>query len=243
MAQEPLFKECPLCNQSPVGYQAEEKVYRCSQCGLTLEERAVLGFFNKGRFAVTDLGRQECTLAESYLKKTALPPDRLKIVVGNIYSEQELASIAQGELALIRPVRTVLAEIILEQLKESCYLQVNELQRGQGSPIDSSSFWPVEPVSRQQISWEDRGNLFCTNQRLVFPSDSFTFIRLDRKLAAVQAFTNGLAVQRKGEEFATYFIGCYPHEAALVAAYILGKLPELRQPAPEGSVPTFRPSD
>lgn len=243
MVQEPLFKECPLCNQSPVVYLEQEKVYRCSHCGLTLRERNFLGFLNRGKFAVTDLGRQEYPLAQSYLKTIALPPDKLKIVLGNIYSEQELARIAQGDLDLIRPVRTVLAEIILEQLKETCYLQVNGLQRGQGNPISGSSFWPVQPVPRQQVSWEDRGNLFCTNQRLVFPSDSFTFIRLDRKLAAVQAFTNGLAVQRTGETFATYFTGCYPHEAALVAAYIVGKLPALRQPVPEGSVPTVRPGD
>lgn len=233
MAQEPLFKECPLCNQSPVTYREEERVYRCSHCGLTLQERAFLGLFNKGRFVVTDLGRQESKLAQTVLNTTALPPDRLKIVLGNIYSEQELGRIARGELELIRPVRTVLAQIILEQLKETCYLQVNELQRGQGAPISGSNFRPAQPAPRQQTSWEDRGNLFCTNQRLVFPSDSFTFIRLDRKLAAVQAFSNGLAVQRAGEEFATYFVGCYPHEAALVAAYILGKLPVLRQPAPE----------
>ncbi len=233
MVQEPLFKECPLCNQSPVVYQEQEKVYRCSHCGLTLQERNLLGFFNKGKFGVTDLGRQEYPLVQKYLKTIVLPPDRLKVVLGNIYSEQELARIARGELDLIRPVRTVLAGIILEQLKETCHLQVNGLQRGQGEAINGSSFQPVQPVPRQQIGWEDRGNLFCTNQRLVFPSDSFTFIRLDRKLAAVQAFTNGLAVQRAGEEFATYFAGCYAHEAALVAAYILGKLPALHQPAPE----------
>jgi hypothetical protein len=79
------------------------------------------------------------------------------------------------------------------------------------------------------LEWQDHGNLFGTDKHLVLPSDSFTFIRLDRKLGGVQAFNDGVAVQRTGEDFATYFVGCYPHEAALVAAFVLGKLPALRQ--------------
>ena len=62
----------------------------------------------------------------------------------------------------------------------------------------------------------------------MFPSDRFTFIRFDRKLVGVQAFTNGLALQRQGETFATYFVGSYAHEAALVAAYIMAKVPALK---------------
>jgi hypothetical protein len=217
VAQEILFQECPLCGQSPVTYY-DEGVYRCPHCGLTLKNRTLLGLFRKGRFTVTSL---------------ALPPGRLKVVLGNVYTDQQLAEIAGGALELIRPVRTMLAQIILEQLKETCYLQVNGLQRGHGAPLSSSSFRPVQLVSRSGMSWQDQGNLFCTQQRLVFPSDSFTFIRLDRKLAAVQAFTNGVAVQRTGEDYATYFVGCWPHEAALVAACVLGKLPQLRQAAPE----------
>ena len=44
----------------------------------------------------------------------------------------------------------------------------------------------------------------------------------------VQAFIDGVAIQRKGEDFATYFVGCYAHEAALVAAYVMAKLPALQ---------------
>ena len=84
------------------------------------------------------------------------------------------------------------------------------------------------PAPRDGLTWQDQGNLFCTNQRLVFPSDSFTFIRMDRKLVGIQAFADGLAVQRKGEDYATYFVGCHAHEAALVAAYVMGKLPVLQ---------------
>lgn len=231
MTQEILFQECPLCNQSAVTYQESEGTYRCPHCGLTLKKRTLLGLFHKGRFTVTSLGQGEYDLAWSGLKKAVLLPDQLRVTLGNVYTDQQLAEIAGGAVELIRPVRTILAQIILEQLKETCYLQVNRLQRGQGAPLSSSSFRPVQPVPRSGMGWQDQGNLFCTHQRLVFPSDSFTFIRLDRKLAAVQAFTNGVAVQRTGEDFATYFVGCQPHEAALVAAYVLGKLPQLREAA------------
>jgi hypothetical protein len=51
---------------------------------------------------------------------------------------------------------------------------------------------------------------------------------MDRKIVAVQAYIDGLAIQRKREAFATYFAGCYAHEAALVAAYVMAKVPALR---------------
>jgi hypothetical protein len=60
------------------------------------------------------------------------------------------------------------------------------------------------------------------------PSDRFTFIRLDRKVQAVQAYLDGLALQRRGEDYATYFLGGYPHEAALVTAYTMARVPALR---------------
>ncbi len=163
------------------------------------------------------------------LKRIALAPDPLKIVIGNIYTDQQLAAIASGSLEVIRPVKTVLAEIILEQLNETTYLQVNGLSRGHGPPIaNGGHYQPTQTVPRLGMAWQDKGNLFGTSSRLVFPSDTFTFIRLDRKLVGVQAFTNGVAVQRKGEDFATYFVGCYPHEAALVAAFVMAKIPALR---------------
>ncbi len=235
MAQETFYKICPLCGRGPVTRPAEQAVYRCEQCGLTLKERALLGLFKKGRLAVESLGDGEYGLAWSGLKQAALSPDYLKVVLGNVYPDPQLAAIAGGQLDLMRPVQTVLAQIILEQLKETCFFQVNSLERWHGPPISGSSYLPVQAVSRQGQHWQDQGNLFGTDQRLVFPSNSFTFIRIDRKIAGIQAFTNGVALQRKGEEFATYFTGCYPHEAALVVAYVLGKLPALRQPAPESA--------
>jgi hypothetical protein len=149
-----------------------------------------------------------------------------------VYTDAQLAQIASGSLEILRPVRTVLAQVILEQLNEVCYLQVNGLRRGHGKLLaEGSHYRPEQLLPREGLIWQDQGNLFCTNQRLVFPSNSFTFIRMDRKVTGIQAFTDGVAVQRKGEDYAIYFVGCYAHEAALVAAYVMGKLPALQATA------------
>lgn len=230
MIQQTLYKVCPLCDQGQVDWQAAESSYRCTHCGLVLKERAILGLFKKGRYGVVNFGQGNFALAEQGLAKATLTADALKVALGNVYPDEQLAEIAQGNLALLRPVRTLLAAIILEQLNEDCFLQVLDLRRGHGQPlVDQAGYIPSEATPRQGMDWQDEGNLFCTTNRLVFPSNRFTFIRTDRKLVAVQAFTDGLAVQRKGEEYATYFVGCYPHEAALLAAYVIAKVPALQQ--------------
>lgn len=230
MEQETLYGECPLCNKGPVVFDDSAEVFRCDQCGLTLKERSLLGVFKKNHFGVVSLGEGDFSLVEPALKKILLTPDHLKVVVGNVYSDEQLAQIAHGALDVIRPVRTVLAQIILEQLKETCYLQVNSLRRAYGQPLpEEGHYQPQQPVSRSELDWQDQGNLFGTGKHLVLPSDSFTFVRLDRKLVGVQAFSDGVAVQRKGEDSATYFVGCLPHEAALVAAFIIGMLPALQK--------------
>ena len=230
MVQQTLYKECPLCTQAPVNLQGDG-IYQCKVCGLTLQERSILGLFKKGHFSITDLGQEGFALAQGGLKDVALTPDHLKIVIGNIYRDEQLADIAGGNIDIISPVRTILAQIILEQLNEECFINVSGLRRGHGKPLTEESWYrPTQKAFQQGIKWQDEGNLFCTTHRLVLPSDRFTFIRLDRKVTAVQAFTDGVVLQRKGEEFATYFIGCYPHEAALVAAYVMAKIPMLRPP-------------
>lgn len=238
MKPETLYELCPLCDQSSVLLQEGDKLYRCEQCGLTLEERSILGLFRKGRYGVSDFGKGDYGLAAESLKSVALAPDPLKIVLANVYTDAELAALANGDLEVIRPVKTVLAQIILEQLNETSYFQVNDLRRGHGQPIaEGGSYQPTDSVPRQGMDWQDEGNLFGTTHRLVFPSNSFTFIRMDRKVVGVKAFTNGVAVQRRGEDYATYFVGCYPHEAALVAAFAMAKIPLLRQkpqPVSEG---------
>jgi len=228
--QDILYEECPLCNQGTVVFDHDGSVYRCSLCNLTLKERTLLGIFNRNHFGVKTLGEGDFSLAEQGLKNISLPPDQLKVVIGNIYTDKQLAEIASGSVDIVRPVRTILAQIILEQLKETCYLQVNGLRRAHGQPLpEEGHYQPQQRVPRQELDWQDQGNLFVTSKHLVLPSDSFTFIRLDRKLTGVQAFIDGAAVQRTGEDFATYFVGCQPHEAALVAAFVMGKLPVFRK--------------
>jgi len=204
-------------------------MYQCDHCGLTLKEQTLLGLFYKQHFGVVNLPDGNYTLAEQSLSGASLKPDPLKVVLGNVYTDEQLAEIAGGVIDDIRPVRTMLAQIILEQLKETCFLQVNGLRRGHGQPLpEGGHYLPTAAIPRQGMDWQDEGNLFCTDQRLVFPSNKFTFIRMGRKLVGVQAFTNGIAIQLKGDEFATYFVGCLPHEAALVAAYAMAKVPKLR---------------
>lgn len=228
MEKEILYNECPLCNQAEVRFNSQTNQYHCADCGLTIKDRSILGIFKKGRYGVTSLGAENYPLAEHIINGAALPPESLKVLVGNIYTNAELAELAAGNLDIIRPVRTVLAQIILEQLREDCYLQVVGLRQGVGQSLaPGGRYWPKEPAPRQNLEWQNRGNLFGTTKHLVLPAQTFTFVRLDRKLEAVQAFTDGVAVQRKGEETATYFVGCQPHEAALLAAFVMGKVPRL----------------
>ena len=234
MPLETMYQECPKCVRAPVALQG--KVYECKNCGLVLKERSVLGVFNKGQFGVEKLANSgNYSLAESSLANIRLRPDPLKIVLGNVYSDDQLAEIAQGNLDIIRPVRTVLAQIILEQLREERFVNVNGLRRGFGPPLqEESTYLPKDKVPMSGIKWQDEGNLFCTSQRLVLPSNQFTFIRLGRKVSAVQPFSNGFAIQLKNEDHATYFTGCYPHEAALVADYVMCKIPSLRPATASG---------
>lgn len=228
MSQAILYKECPLCMQAPLVLQ-DNSLYRCNQCGLTLKNRAMFGLFRKGQFGIVTLSRGTFSLVEPELEKIILSADPLKIVIGNMYTDQELAEIAQGKVEVIRPVRTMRAQLILDQLNEACFINVDSLRRGHGQPLPAESdYWPRQKAPQAGMEWKDEGNLFCTTHRIVLPSNQFTFIRLDRKITAVQAFSDGVAVQRKGEDFAIYFVGCYPHEAALIAAYAMAKIPVLR---------------
>lgn len=231
MAQETLYKECPLCAQAAVSLQSKG-TYQCANCGLTIKDKSILGLFKKAHFGVENFGPGDYSLADESLRKVTLPADKLKVVLGNVYTGDELAQIAGGYIDVIRPVRTVLAQIILEQLREECFVNVIGLRRGYDAPLSEESWYlPTQKASLPGLKWQDEGNLFCTTHRLVLPSNQFTFIRLGRKVAAVQAYTNAVAIQLKGEDHSTYFVGCLAHEAALVAAYVMAKVPSLRPDA------------
>jgi hypothetical protein len=84
------------------------------------------------------------------------------------------------------------------------------------------------PVDRRALVLLDQGNLFISEQRLIFPSSTHTMIRIDRKLIGIHNFSDAVAVQRKGEDKATYFLGFETREALLVTAYLQGQLDHLR---------------
>ena len=221
MSQQILYKICPLCQQQPVTQQGAH--YRCGQCGLTLKQQSKFLFLKGDKYEIITLGLGNFKLAQAGLQGIALSADELKVVLGNVYNDEQLSQVAKGDFKALRPV-SMLAQIILEQLREDCFLQVRGIKRGHRPVLQGeSSYQPTQPVPTS-MEWKDKGNLFCTTNRLVMPSDHFTFIRLGRNVLIVQAFTNGIGVQQKKEEFATYFVGCYSHEAAAVAAYSMGKL-------------------
>jgi hypothetical protein len=228
MATETFLSPCPVCERAPL--TAVEGRYACAYCGLTIRaKKAFLGLKSTGTYTVESIS-PAYSIAGLGLVAQDFSLEEIKQFRESVYSDAELAQFAEGDYQRLNPPASTLAQILLEQLREDCYLQINQLRRALGPVLTGQAERiPHEKISRVNLTWQDRGNLFLTNIRLVFPSDSFTFIRMDRKLVGVVAYTDGLAVQRKGEDFATYFAGCAAHQSALAAAYIMGKVPLLRQ--------------
>jgi hypothetical protein len=234
MAIEALLPLCPVCEQAPLAAAGDR--YECVHCGLRVQaKKAFLGLKSTGTYTVESIG-PAYSIAGSGIIGQDFSPEGLKNFRESVYSDAELAQFAAGDFEKLNPPASTLAQILLEQLREECYLQINQIRRALGPVLaEQPTRIPTEKAPRSTLAWQDKGNLFLTNIRLVFPSDSFTFIRMDRKLVGMIAYTDGLAVQRKGEDFATYFIGGSAHQSALAAAYIMGKVPQLRQEKVESS--------
>jgi hypothetical protein len=145
-----------------------------------------------------------------------------------LYTDEDLAAIAAGDLARLRRPSSTLSQIMFPQSREMCYIQANSLARAEGPPLADGVHKTHGAADRRALRILDRGNLFVSDQRLIFPSDTPTTIRLDSKLSGVVAFRDALAVQRKGEEKATYFLGLEPWAVSLITAYLQGRLPHLR---------------
>ena len=229
MSVEVLGAACLACEQAVLRHVADG--YLCEHCGLKLtEKRSWLNFRSKtARYLVQDIGA-DFSIARAGLVGQVFTLAELARLREVLYADQTLASFAQGDYTALHQPNNALAQILLEQLRETCYIQINEMRRARGPILAGESRrLPQEKAPHTGLTWLDRGNLFLTNIRLVFPSDTFTFIRLDRKLVGIRAYENGLAIQRRGEDFATYFVGCRSYQAALAAAYIYGKVPPLRR--------------
>lgn len=220
---------CPVCGQTPFSVENNAP---CAGCGLSLSRSSwpVMGT----RYTVKAIGAGYSLVKPGLLGKR-FTAAQLSLLAEQVYSDQTLAAFAGGDFGGLKTPAGTLAGILLEQLKETCFLRVNGLRRAHGPVLAEGSDRLPRETAPAGIDWQDQGNLFLTDSRLVFPSNTFTFIRMDRKLVGVKAFKDGLAVQRKGETFATYFVGCPPYQAALAAAYIEGRLPGLREaPAQQG---------
>jgi len=224
-----LFSTCPVC----AAQAGMENVagYQCDHCGLSLKPQKHLWPFKakEVKYLVQAIGQGFDIVATGLIGQTFSAAE-VKNFRESVYSDQVLAEFAEAKLDNLNMPASTLAQILLEQLRETCYIQINNLRRAHGPIISGqSSRIPTGKVPTVGLTWQDKGNLFLTNIRLVFPSNSFTFIRLDRKVTGLQTYENGLAVQRKGEAFATYFVGGRAHQTALTAAYIFGKIPHLRR--------------
>jgi hypothetical protein len=223
--EEVLIDPCPICSQSPLlrdGWQ-----YTCASCGTKVEQSRWLGGWPRNRFFFRAIGASYRN-AEPDLIDRPFTDAKLARLAGTCYTDADLAAIAAGDLSRIRLPQSTVAQVLFPQSPETCHLLVNGLLRAQGPALPNGVDGVHGPVDRRVLNVLDQGNLFISDQRLIFPSDSHTTIRIDRKLTGIRTFTDALAVQRKGEEKATYFLGCASRDATLVSAYLQGRLDHLR---------------
>jgi hypothetical protein len=218
---------CPLCS-SPALTDAGNR-QACSACGTIFSTFAAYGFIGPTRYRLEVLPKDYGILGSSILGR-ALNEDSMKKLPELAYMDKELAEIAAGRLDVLRPVTDMYNTVFFEQLHENVRLRIKGLQHEAGEALScGSGFQPQQSTGLGLAQNAARGNLLITDQRLIFTSSTYTFIRLDRKLSAVVAFNNALAIQRQGEKEAIYFIGLRPIEAALSAAIIMGQAPHLRE--------------
>jgi hypothetical protein len=228
VSDETIPKSCPICASDTLVESNTD--FRCETCGMLARSKPLFGFLGKGRYAISNLS-DDYQIARQGLRGRLFAAAEFEVLAPHIYTDSELATFAQGDFKVLREPAGALASIIFEQLRERCLIQINGLRRAMGPLLEpGADHQPLDKVSRPGLRWQDKGNLFATEQRLVFPSDTFTFIRMDRKLVGVKAYRDAVAIQRRGEQQATYFVGCTAFQSALIAAYVVGKLPHL-QPA------------
>jgi len=226
MSSDALLSTCPVCTQAPLSWNGEN--YRCNHCGLALKQKTFLGFKSKDQYVGQAIG-DDYGIASLGIVGYVFTLAELENFGESVYSDQELAAFAEGNFDDLTMPSSILAQILLEQLHETCYLQVNSMRRAHGPTFEAGgNRIPEGAAPTGSLTWKDRGNLFLTEARIVFPSNSFTFIRMDRKFVGLKTFENGFAIQRKGQDHATYFVGCQAHQAALIGAYIQGRIPALR---------------
>ncbi len=227
-----LFSTCPVCAEE-TALSHSGKMFQCNHCGLTIKEKHKLFGKNHVEYVVQAIG-EGYDIARAGLVGNTFSPAEVQLFREQVYPDAVLAEFATGNFDRLNLPTSVLAQILLEQLRETVYLHVDHLRRAHGPALEpGGNRFPHGTVPQNAMDWQDEGNLFLTNVRIVFPSNTFTFIRMGRKMTGLKTFEDGVAVQLKGEDHATYFVGIKPHQAALVGAYIQGRVPGLRESAAE----------
>jgi len=224
MSREVVIEPCPICGQAALAGDAP--YYACAACGTRLKQSRWLGW-QRDRFFFQRVGAAYRN-AQADLLARPFTRAQLADLVGSCYTDEDLVAIAAGDLTRVRLPRSTVANIMFPQTHETCYIQVNHLARAEGTVLPEGVSRMDSPADRSALRILDQGNLFISDQRLIFPSSTHTSIRLDRKLSGARAFRDALAVQRKGEEVATYFLGLPSRYTALIVAYLQGRLDHLR---------------
>lgn len=224
MSGELLIQSCPVCGQASLASDGQH--YTCTACSTQVEQSRWL-VWPRDRFFFRNVGAAYSNAGADLLSRP-FTRAQLAALAGSCYTDADLAAIAAGDLARLRLPRSTVAQIMFPQTHETCYIQVNTLLRAEGAPLPDGVSRVNAPADRRALKTLDQGNLFISDQRLIFPSSTHTTIRLDRKLSGACTFRDALAVQRTGEDLATYFLGLESRSAALIVAYLQGRLDHLR---------------
>jgi hypothetical protein len=225
MTEEVLIAPCPICGQSALA--GNDRQYSCTSCGTQVEQSQWLGVWPRNQFVFRAIG-PDYRNAESELLARPFARAELAGLTGSCYTDADLEAIAAGDLSRLRPPSSTVAQVMFPQTHETCHVQINGLARAEGPSLPGGVNKVAGPADRRVLTMLDQGNLFISDQRLIFPSNTHTTIRIDRKLTGVRTFANAVAVQRKGENKATYFLGFESRSALLVTAYLQGRLDHLR---------------
>ena len=225
MREEVLIDPCPVCGQSALtGYDGR---FSCASCGSQVEQGRWLGVRTRDRFFFRAIGSDYGNIEPDLI---ARPFTKAELVglADSCYSDADLETIAAGDFTCLRPPGSTVAQIMFPQARETCKLQVNGLIRAEGPSLSDGISRVNSPVDRRALKKLDEGNLFVSDQRLIFPSNTHAIIRIDRKLSGICTFSDAVAIQRKGEDRATYLLGFESRDVSLLTAFLQGQLDHLR---------------
>lgn len=225
MREEVLIDSCPVCGQATL--TSHDGGFSCASCGTQVEQGRWLGVRPRDRFFFRAIGFDYSNIEPDLLARPFTKAELARLA-DSCYSDAELETIAAGDFTCLRPPGSTIAQIMFPQARETCKLQVNGLTRAEGPLIPDGISRVNSPVDRRALKKLDEGNLFASDQRLIFPSNTHAIIRIDRKLTGIRTFSDAVAIQRKGEDKATYLQGFESRDVSLLTAFLQGQLDHLR---------------